>query len=80
MQTDIDVPIRWWVNASFGVHPNMRSHTGAVMSIGKRAVYGMSSKQKINTKSSCEAELAGVDDAIPMVLWTQQFVKRKDSR
>jgi Reverse transcriptase (RNA-dependent DNA polymerase) len=70
-----DGAIRWWVDASFGVHPNMRSHTGAVMSLGKGAVYGMSSKQKINTKSSCEAELVGVDDAIPMVLWTQQFLK-----
>jgi hypothetical protein len=67
--------IRWWVDPSFAVHPNMRSHTGAVLSLGKGAVYGMSSKQKINTKSSCEAELVGVDDALPTVLWTLQFLK-----
>jgi hypothetical protein len=53
----------------------MGSHTGAVPSLGKGAVYGMSNKQKINTKSSCEAELVGVDDALPMVLWTVQFLK-----
>ena len=26
--------IRWWVDASYGVHPDMRSHTGATMSMG----------------------------------------------
>jgi hypothetical protein len=70
-----DGVIRWWVDASFAVHPNMRNHTGAVSSLGKGAVYGMSSKQKINTKSSCEAELVGVDDALPTVLWTLHFLK-----
>jgi Reverse transcriptase (RNA-dependent DNA polymerase) len=70
-----DGAIRWWVDASFAVHPNMRSHTGAVLSLGKGAVFGMSSKQKINTKSSCEAELVGVDDALPTILWTLQFLK-----
>jgi hypothetical protein len=53
----------------------MRSDTGAVLSLGKGAVYGMSSKQKINTKSSFEVELVGVDDALPPVLWTLQFLK-----
>jgi hypothetical protein len=70
-----DGVVRWWVDGSFAVHPNMRSHTGAVLSLGKGAVYGMPSKQKINTKSSCEAELVGVDDALPIVLWTSQFLK-----
>jgi hypothetical protein len=60
-----DGVVRWWIDASFAVHPNMRSHSGAVVSLGKGAVYGMSSKQKINTKRSCEAELVGVDDALP---------------
>jgi hypothetical protein len=53
------------VDASFAVHPNMRNHTFAVLSLGKEAVYGNSSNQKINTKNSCEAELVRVDDALP---------------
>jgi hypothetical protein len=54
-----DGVVRWWVDASFAVHPNMRSHTSAVMTLGDGAVYGKLSKQKINAKSSCEAELVG---------------------
>ncbi len=34
----------------------------------------MSTKQKINTGSSTEAELVGVDDGMPMVLWSRQFL------
>jgi hypothetical protein len=30
-----DGVIRWWVDASFSVQTNMRSHTGAVLSLGK---------------------------------------------
>jgi hypothetical protein len=75
LEANDDGVVRWWVDASFAVHPNMRSHTGAVLSLDKGAVFGMSCKQKINTKSSCEAELVGVDDALPTVLWTVQFLK-----
>jgi hypothetical protein len=31
--------IRWWVDGSFAVHPDMKSHTGAVMPIGKGTLY-----------------------------------------
>jgi len=67
--------IWWWVDASFGVHTDMRSHTGATMSLGKGAVYSTSTRQKLNTKSSTEAELVGVDDAMPIILWTRQFME-----
>ena len=67
--------IRWWIDASFGVHPNMRSHTGATMSFGKGSPINLSTKQKINTRSSTEAELVGVNDAMGLILWTRKFIE-----
>jgi hypothetical protein len=67
--------IKWWVDASFAVHRDMRSHTGATMSLGKGSIYSASTRQKLTTKSSTEAELVAVDDAMPMVLWTRQFLE-----
>jgi hypothetical protein len=55
----------------------MRSHTGAVLSLGQGALMSMSLKQKINTKSSTEAELVGVDDAMNFVEWIQLFVEQQ---
>ena len=43
--------------------------------IGKGAVYSTSTKQKINTKSSTEAELVAVDDVIGQVIWTRNFLE-----
>ena len=39
--------IGWWVDASYAVHPNMRSHTGSVMSFGHGCAQGCSNKQKL---------------------------------
>jgi hypothetical protein len=63
----------WSVDASFAVHKDMRSHTGALLTMGQGALISMSSKQKINTKSSTEAELVGVDDAMNFVIWMKLF-------
>jgi hypothetical protein len=52
----------------------MRSHTGGAMSMGTGAIYSTSKKQKLNTKSSTEAELVGVDDMLPQALWTNYFM------
>jgi hypothetical protein len=67
--------VKWWVDASFAVHPDMRSHTGGVMSLGKGAVYSASTRQKLNTRSSTEAELVGIDDLMAQVLWTKYFME-----
>jgi hypothetical protein len=67
--------IRWWIDASFAVHPDMKSHTGAVMSMGKGCVYAVSRRQRLNTTSSTEAELVGVGDVMGLVLWTRRFLK-----
>lgn len=67
--------IRWWVDASFAVHPDMRSHTGAVMSMGKGCAYAVSRRQRLNTTSSTEAELVGVGDVMGLILWTRRFLQ-----
>lgn len=40
--------IKWHIDSSFAVHPNMKSHTGAVMTLGAGAMQCMSRKQKMN--------------------------------
>ena len=69
--------IYWYVDASFAIHSDMRSHTGAVMTFGKGAALSMSTKQKINTKSSTEAELVGVDDSLPLNVWCKYFLQEQ---
>ena len=63
------------MDASFAVHGDFKSHTGATMIYGRGAPITMSKKQKLNTRSSTEAELVGADDAINMVLWTKLFLE-----
>jgi hypothetical protein len=74
LETEDGVTVKWWIDASFAVHPDMKSHTGGTMSLGKGSVYSLSRKQRINTKSSTEAELVGVDDGMPLVVWTRNFL------
>jgi hypothetical protein len=38
-------------------------------------IYGTSKRQKLNTKSSAVADLVGVDDVMPQVLWTLYFLE-----
>ena len=67
--------IQLFVDAAFAVHKDMRSHTGGMLSPGKGAIYASSRKQKLNTKSSTEAELVCVDDLLPQILWTRYFLR-----
>ena len=42
---------------------------------GHGAVQSNSRKQKLNTKSSTDAELVGADDMSVMILWTKLFME-----
>ena len=66
--------MRSWVDASYAVHPDMKSHTGGVMSFGTGGIICKSSKQKLNTKSSTEAELVGASDYFPNIIWVKMFL------
>ena len=67
--------LKWWIDAAFAVHKDMRSHTRAVMTMGEGATQSKSTKQKVNTRSSTESELMGTDDMISQIIWTQKFMK-----
>ncbi len=65
LQADDMKFVHWHVDASFGVYLDMKSHTGMIYSMGKGSVIDASKKQKMNTWSTMESELVGVNDAIP---------------
>jgi hypothetical protein len=75
MSADDTQTIKWHVDASFAVHQEFKSHTGATMSLGHGVICSVSTKQKVNTRSSTEAELVGLEDVISKVLWTKRFVE-----
>jgi hypothetical protein len=64
-----------WVDASYAVHRDMKSHTGGLVSFGTGAVMSKSSKQKLNTKSSTESELVGASDYLPQPIWGKKFLE-----
>ena len=66
---------KWWIDASYAVHQDMKSQTGACMKMGKGALYTKSGKQKLTSRSSTEAELVAVHDIMPQVLWTRYFLQ-----
>ena len=75
LEADNSGCIQWWVDASFAVHPDMKSHSGAMMPMGQGWEISGSKKQKLNTKISTESELVGVDDYMPMIIWVKYFLE-----
>ena len=67
--------LRTWVDASYAVHPDMRSHTGGIMSLGTGGFIPKSWKQTLITKSSTEAELIGASDYLPNTIWVKMFME-----
>ncbi len=67
--------LKWWVDAAFAVHPNMRGHSGGGLSLGRGFPIVSSTKQKLNTRSSTESEIVGADDFMPAICWTRYFME-----
>ena len=70
--------LKWWVDASYETHDNMQGHMEGTMSTvkdGCGSIISILRNQKLNTKSSTEAELIGVNDEMPHMLWTRYFLE-----
>ena len=65
-----------WIDAAYGVHTeDMRSHTGGVMLMGTGAIHQRSTKQKLNVKSSTEAEIVVSSEYVPYNVWMRNFLE-----
>ena len=62
--------IKWYVDASYAIHDDCHGHSGAMMRLGQGEVTDFSRKQKLNAKSSTNAEIIGVVNSLPQILWT----------
>ena len=69
--------VKSWVDVSYGIHQDCRSHTGGGMSWGWGMILSKSQKQKLNTKSSTEGEIVGVSDYLPNVIWARMFLEEQ---
>ena len=78
LEADDTNTLTWYIDVAFAVHADMKSHTGSVFTMGKGAILSSSNKQKVNSRSSTESELFGVDDKIAKVLWTKRFLEWQD--
>jgi hypothetical protein len=78
LEADDTNTLTWYIDAAFAVHAYMESRTGVVFTMGKGAIIGSSMKQKVNSRSSMESELIGVDDKSAKILWTNRFLEWQD--
>ena len=64
-----------FIDASYAVHNDMKGQTGGCMSMGWGVIHGKSGKQKLNAKSSTEAEIIGVAEYLPYNIWLIMFLE-----
>jgi hypothetical protein len=72
---ELGLQVRCYIDAAYGVHDNGKSVTGSVVVIGEAGpLHAKSSKQKIVTKSSTEAELVAASDSANQALFIREFL------
>jgi hypothetical protein len=74
LEPDNDLNIVSYIDASYAVHNDMRSHAGTIVSVGKGPVYAKSSRMKLMVKSSTEAEVVAASDGCTQVVWCREFL------
>jgi hypothetical protein len=75
IRPDEGTVIQVHIDASFGVHhSDGKSHSGMFITTGSGPVLVKSTKQKIVTKSSTEAELVALSDLSSLGLWLRDFL------
>jgi len=69
-----DLRVTVYIDASYATHNDRKSQTGMCMTLGCGMIYSISKRQKINTKSACEAELVGLSDSLGIPIQLHNFL------
>ena len=70
-----DMQITAYIDASYAVHPDMKSHGGLCITLGEGSVLSKSYKIRMNTKSSTEAELIAASDNLGEAMWLRELLE-----
>ena len=63
-----------FVDSLHAVHPDMRGHTGGLVTFGTGVLSHMSSKQKMNSRSTNKSEVVGNSEYLPRNIWFDNFL------
>ena len=74
-QYGADMGVTVYADASYAVHKDFKSHGGIVIFHNKGPALVKCSKQKIVTRSSTEAELVTLSDAVSLAAYSMNFLK-----
>lgn len=56
----------------------MRSQSGRTLTLGRGSIYSSLTLQRLNIRSSTEAELVGASDLMPQILWIRYFLRTQE--
>ena len=70
-----DMTAHLFTDASYGIHPDGKSHTGICLKFQRGSVAAKSIKQKVVSKSTAEAELIAQSDGVALGSWEIQFLE-----
>ena len=79
LEADDYQELKWNVDASFGTLSDLKSHTGWITTLRKGAICNNSSKQKVNARSSIEAELISINNKISKIIWMKRFIDQDNT-
>jgi hypothetical protein len=63
-----------FIDAAYGIHSDGKSHSALSISLGAGSILSKSSKQKLVTKSSTEAELVAESDFASEAIFSREFL------
>ena len=75
--TNVQPILIGYVDASYLTHEDAKSHSGMCYSLGEKSTacfFSKSSKQKLVTRSSAEAELYALDTSVCDIQWSRHTV------